>query len=186
MEALKAPGVRFGLIVGGVYVVIMAVLFSSGVKVYKSAFAMLPFWIMIALGVVAGLQERKINGGFITFGRAVITVQTVFIISEFMINALDFTLYNFVDPELHQKIKEYTVATTAETIERFSGVVNYQENDIEELMDTVKNANYHFKRKDALMKFVTWCVIDAIFALIIGIIIRKEPKATISEHEYTN
>lgn len=176
MNALNAPGVKFGLISGGFYAIFISILFSLGIDMFQGYLRIVPFLAMLILALMAGLSERKLNGGYLSFGKAVMAIGSVFVISELFLNMTEFTIYNFVDPELHIKMKAYTIETTEKTVDMMSGVFQYREGDIDEIMEAVTNADYHFRLTNALLKFVTWVAVDFVFALILAIIVRKEPK----------
>lgn len=176
MNALNAPGVKFGLISGGFYAIFISILFSLGIDSFQGYLRVVPVSAMIILALFAGLGERKLNGGFLAFGKAVMAIGSVFVISELMLNITEFTIYNFVDPDLHIAMKAYTIETTEKTIDMMSGIFQYQEGDVDDIMKAVTEADYHFRLTNALLKFVTWVAIDFVFALILAIIVRKEPK----------
>ncbi|MCB0737095.1 MAG: DUF4199 domain-containing protein [Bacteroidetes bacterium] len=186
MNALKAPGVKFGLISGLVYSIIITLIFSGGINSFQGWGRYMPLITTVTFALLAGFSERKLNGGYITFGRAVLVMGTVFIISELMFNITEVLLYNVVDPDLHNKVKAYMVEKTAETIDLFSGAISYKQDQIDEIMDAVRDADYRMNMYNAGSRFIVYSILDFVIAVILAIIVRREPKSSNSlDHDIT-
>lgn len=176
MSFLKEHGIRFGLISAAFSVVLQIILYSMGAESYLSGWTALAWFVMLGLAFFAGAMELRSNGGIsIAFQRALIVVFTVMVITEFFSVITEFSFYNFVNRDFHYEVKDIRIAQTQESFEQFSKVIDYNDSDFDEIMETVENADFHFYVSNAALKFVMWLCIDFLFALILAAIIKKDP-----------
>jgi len=175
MELLKKPGVRFGLISAMVYAIGLVLVRFAGIEAFTSWPKAFPWLIMLAIAFVACVKQLAINGGRLPFPKAMVIILTVMVLTEASAALTEWLIYQ-VDTELPARMKEVKLSRTAASFEQFDGIIDYAEGDREEIMSEVENANYNFSAGNAVLKFVTWIIIDFLFALLLAAIVRKEPK----------
>ncbi|MGB0430181.1 MAG: DUF4199 domain-containing protein [Bacteroidia bacterium] len=176
MSFFKEHGIRLGFISAAFAIVLQLVLFSLGAEKYLSGWTSVSFFMMLTLAFVAGALELRSNGGTsITFQRSLMVVFTVMVITEFFAVITEFSVYNVIDPDFYIEAKEIRIAQTIESFESFSNVIDYNDSDLDEIMEEVEKADFQFYVSNAALKFVMWLCIDFLFALILAAIIKKDP-----------
>lgn len=176
MNIWKEPGLKWGIISGLFYSLFLIILFSLGPEAFIGNSKFIAYLAMLSFGFVAGMQERKLGEGLISFGRAFTIILTVFAFTEFLAVFAEWLIYNVFDPSFHEKIKPIVLAKTQESMETISKFLEYGEGDADEILKTVNDADYKFYILSAVQKFVTWLALDFLFALILAAILKKEPK----------
>lgn len=165
----------YGLVSGGLSILIHALLFMLGPQSYFSIWSNLPAFVMLLVSFAATWQLRASQGGAIGFQSAVFSAYTVMIVHGLLSVIIEWTLYNIVDPGFYLIAAEVKMERILESMETYSRWIDYSESDIEEIVMTAQSADYHFYFKDALSKFLLGAIINFLFALILATILKKEP-----------
>lgn len=175
-DILHQPGVKFGLIAGVFFCLLLFVLHSIDAATFVGGWRYLGWAVMLAMGFLAGVSELKANNDVLKFPRAITVIFTVFLITDFFAVATEYAIYNAFDTDLHKEVKEVQLQRTRDWMNKIGAVIDYAEGDIEENLQEVENADFNFYLSDAGLKFLTGAAINFFFALLLGIIVRKEPK----------
>ena len=184
--SFSTPAVQYGLIAGVVYALGLVILYLLGDYYFIGTFAMffsfrmIPFFIAAAIAVYAGSAQKKLNGGYISFANAFLTVLLAMLISEAFFILTMWLLYNVVDPDLAMRGKEMTLAKIEETY--YS--LGMDEEQIDEAMQIVESQDFSYGLKTILLGALFSAIISAVIALITAAIIKKEkPETYVSEAE---
>jgi len=164
-------GITYGLIAGLLMIVISLVLYLGGVKMFLSPVAYLSYLVIITIAVLAGLRQKKLNGGYIEFSEALKVVFSVFAIGFLMQIAFMFVLLNYIDIPFREALAQETIEATISMMKR----MGVSESTIEDAMKADAGAdNYSIGKM--LLGYAIWCIVFFIVSLIIAAIIkRKKP-----------
>ena len=160
--------IKYGVIIGVISIVITAITYAAGPSMFFPM-TLLMFPIGIAMYVYFGIQARKANGGYFTFGEAFKSLYMMGIIATLLSTVFGYVLFGIVDPNFFMDAQ----TEMAYMIGGFFG----QDRDA---MDAALEAQEPqlFTVGQALIQFIQTCVIGAIGALIIGAIIKKQDPET--------
>lgn len=175
---MNSPGLKIGLISAAISVTLSAILYYVDPRLKYGDFAVLPQLIIIGLAFFAGVWERSVNGGYISFGRVLGAIFAVFVITEVSYSLFEFVLHNYIDSEAPAVMKEVKIDNTIKWAERYKSIgIQMSEEEYKNQLDIVTNKiDYRFRLSNALQAILVWCLIDLVFALILAAILRREPK----------
>ena len=165
--------VLYGLICGGVSVVLTLVLYLAGAEYFGNFWlGIAAFAISIAIAVMGGLAQKKANGGYLPFSEALKTVFTIFVISAFISTLFLYILLNYIDEPFRQALAQVTAEKTGEMMKNFGA----PQDQIDKATTDALDAN-NYSAKRMFLGFAFYCTIWFIFSLIIAAIIkRKRPE----------
>lgn len=157
-------------LVSMVFFVIVYVIDLKFIVSFKGIAAM--FLVSIGAAVWAIITYRKEVGGYLTFTNAFVSVLVMICISSLIGFGFNQLMYNVIDPELPQTLKDYTKEMTMEMLDRF----DVPDDQVEEQMEKLEeqdNFSFGAQLKNTL---ITMIVFGGIMGLILGLIFKKTPK----------
>lgn len=167
----KRPSVAWtmGLIAGLVMCLITLCLYLGGVEFYLSSLAWSGYLVIIAIAVISGLRQKKLNGGYLSMGEGLKAVFMVFALGFLLQTLFAHILFNYIDVPFRDALTQAGM----EKAEAFMKRMGASESQIEEAM---KNANDPKNNTllSALLSYCISCVIFFVISLIIAAIIRKK------------
>jgi hypothetical protein len=125
--------------------------------------------ILIVCLVLAGIGDRKANGGFISFGAALKSTffTSVLIALGGLIGGV--ILFNLVDTDLAMQIENMTMQMTNDIMERF----NAPSSAIDEALDEIEGMHEDYSIFGQVVKTAQGLILYLIISLIIAAIIKK-------------
>src|ERR1035437_1940665 len=96
---------RYGLIGGGISILITSLLYVIDYSLLFGGFAYIGVATVIISGILAALHKKKANNGYITYGESVSTSMGPFAIGQAMATAFILLLYLVIDSSLIAKMK---------------------------------------------------------------------------------
>lgn len=178
METHESPlksGVNTGLILGIMLVVItFLIYFINPITMVSLAYGLVTLALVFFIVIYFGIQYRKSIGGFMDFGAAFkFSFITLFVsgVISVMGNLL---LHNIIDPALSSVLVESQLENQIAMLEKF-GVADAISSEQLDKMQTDLEAAYTVVGQ--LKGFGLLLIIYAIFALILGAIIKKRDKS---------
>jgi hypothetical protein len=168
----KNMGVLYGLIHGGIAILFTLVLYLGGVKWFTHPLAWSALAIPLVVGVLGGLAQKKVNGGFLSFGEALKTVFTVFVIGTLVSTAFSYLLFNVIDVPFREALSQEAAEATAKMMERFGASQEQIDKAVEE---TLSGNNYTLSRQ--VLGFAFMSIVWFVISLIIAAIIKKDKPA---------
>src|SRR4051812_40267056 len=93
----KNSNLLFGLIYGGVSILFTVILYLGGVERSMGKLTYLAFVFPILFAVLAALQQKKQQGGYLEFSEALKATFTVLVVGTFLSVAFEYVLYNYID-----------------------------------------------------------------------------------------
>ncbi len=165
-------GMTYGLISGLVSVVFGLVLYLMGAKAYVSPVAYLGMLLPVVIAVLAGIRQKKLDGGYIDFARALKVTFMTFVIGTLIAMAFNYVLFNFIDVPFREALTQESAVKAAELMKKFGA----KQEQIDQVMEeTMKGNNFSFSKQ--LLNAAFSCILWFVISLIISVIIkRKKPE----------
>ncbi|QNR24005.1 DUF4199 domain-containing protein [Croceimicrobium hydrocarbonivorans] len=119
--------------------------------------------------VLASLKVRKDNGGILSFKDAFTSVILVFLIAVIPTSLLTYVLFNFIDPEITELVKERSIEATISLLEKFNTPQEQIDIAVEEAL---KQDQFSLTSitKSLLYRFIG----VSLFGLIVAAIVKKK------------
>lgn len=161
--------VKHGLIIGVISIVVTTITYLMGPDAFSGplSYAMIP--ITIGLYVYFGIQGRKENGGYFTFGEAFKYIFTMGVVSTILSMVYQYVLFGIIDPDFYVQVGEAALEKTVGVYE----AMGMDQSQIDTAMDQAREG-LGYTIKNVLIGFGFSLVIGAIGAAIIGAIIKKQ------------
>lgn len=174
MEAKQQNvGVLFGIISGLASILITLVLYLMGTKAFVSPLTwVLSFVVPIVFAVLAGLRQRRLQGGYIEFREALKVVFTTFVLSSVLATIFSYLLFNVIDVPFREALMQEIAESTAKFMQRMKA----SPEDIEKAMSDMNNADNYSIGKQTLnlaIGLIVWFIISLIIAAIVK---KKKPE----------
>lgn len=173
-NSIKSSAINYGLYLGAGLSLITVAVYAINLDL------MVQWWlgivlllVVVGVGVVSTAKSKGIQNGIISFkdalGSYVLTVALGLLISTLV----SYILFNFIDPEAAEYVKEKTVELTQNMMEGF----NLPADAVAEAVDKLENDN-QFSITNLLKNFFFSMVFQVIIGLIVAAIMKKnEPIA---------
>lgn len=168
-ESNLSHGMKWGLIIGIVYCILLYLRFSTGASnpVLFSAWAFIGYIIVLVLLLISGFQLRKKNGGFIELKEVFKVLFLSVLIFELFYAVFNFIYLKYIDPEFFQKLKDSTEVLLQKS--------KQSQSEIDKLL---KNIDPDSGRKmtifDVLKTYLFYISISGLCAFLFSLIIRKK------------
>lgn len=156
----------YGLIGGASIIVFTLILYIGGVSWFMSGLAFVHYLILITIAVLCGLKERKLYGGFISFGQALKVLFLYFVIAKLMMALFEYALFNFIDIPFRQAISQ----KAAEGYEKMLSKFGTPQDKIDETVNQLLSGESYNLRNTFLgyaMGLIGWFLCSLIIAAII-------------------
>ncbi|MBI2271222.1 MAG: DUF4199 domain-containing protein [Bacteroidetes bacterium] len=167
---MKDPGIKYGLIAGFIGILLQAFTYLMGVQF------MATWWVgililvaIITMYVILSLRIRKDMGGYITFKDAFIKTFVMCIIAGTISTLFGLLLYHVIDPELPDKLQNAIMEKTMTMMENMGA----PQEKIDEVAEQLQEAGNNFSVGAQIKNYFVGILFGAIFALIMGAIIKK-------------
>ena len=164
----KNVALTYGLIGGLILAVYLFCLYLGGVEAMLSPISWLAHLILIAVAVMGGLAQRKLNGGHLPFAEALKTVFTICVLAFLIQTAFSYVLMNFIDTSFRDQL----TVETMNKVEQFMRKLGAPEEQIEKAIEEASQKN-PYSVSQVLLGFGIWCIVLFIISLIIAAIIKR-------------
>jgi hypothetical protein len=160
-------GLKFGLI----NIILFLALYFIGIE-YMVNYWIMAFLVALLMGflIYTGINYRKLNNGFISFKDAFLVMFTAFVVSGFVMLVFNVIFYNFVDPSLPANLKLLMEDKVITMMEKF----NSPESEIEKAIERFENFEDQYTTTGLLIQYMQSFILGGIFAVIIGLFIKKK------------
>lgn len=167
----SSTGLIYGLLGGLIMSIFLLLLYVGGVSYFMSAVAWLGYLIIITIAVLAGVRQKKLNGGYLSFGEALKVVFTVFALAFLIQTIFSYVLLNYVDTSFRDNLTQATLVKTEEMLKKFGA----SESQIEEAVKRASEQDsYSFK--NIALGYGMMCILFFLISLIIAAVIKKKPQ----------
>jgi hypothetical protein len=168
---MQNPAVKYGLIAGFIGILLQTFMYLMGVQFMATWWVGISVLVLIVvMYVILSLRIRKDNGGFITFKEAFGRVFLMCLIAATCSTLFSLLLYHVIDPELPQKMQDAIMDKTLAMMERMGA----PQEKIDEISEKLKESGNNFSVAGQIKSYIFAIIFGAIFALIMGAIIKKE------------
>jgi hypothetical protein len=165
--------VKNGLILGGLSTVFLFVVYMVDITTLGNKEVIIPSLIIsIGLYFFFAFQMRKEQGGFMTFKQAFMAVFMMLMVAGVVSTTFKTLLYNVIDTEIAEDVKRSTIEQTESIYESF-GIADKEES-IQALAD-LEEKDFSMTPTNIGIELGVIVVFNLIFALIIGVIVKKNP-----------
>jgi hypothetical protein len=166
---------RFGAILGVVSAIITLLLYVIDPALMISVWNLVLLIVFLGLVIYGGISYRKEIGGYLDFGPAYIhgfvTLVTMSVIGAIM----GLLLYFVIDPTLPETLTEATLQQSADMAARFGA----PQEAVDQLMeDQREQTAAQFTMAGQLKGFGIQIIVNAVLALITGLIVRRREKVS--------
>lgn len=172
--SFKKSASNYGLILGGVLAVTVALLYSMSLEsLTKWWLGIILFLVSLVFGIVSVAKSKAILGGFISFKEAFTSYFITIVIGLGISVLTSILIFNVVDPGAAEYLNEQIVEITRGMMERFGA----PELEIDKAIAELEGKN-NYAIGNQLQSFVFQIIFYSIFGLLIALIMkRKDPNA---------
>lgn len=168
-EIIKKNGVTFGIILGLFSVLYTTAIYVTDLTLFTSWWlGLVSFAISITIGFVLVSKTKK-QLGTMTFKEGFTVYFLAALIGSFISTMFYYVLFNFIDPQAKETIKEITLKYTAEMMQKF-GAPTAQVNEAIQKMAETDN----YSLGNLLFGLAIVLVFQAIFGLILAAIFKSK------------
>lgn len=126
--------------------------------------------VFIVFMVLAATDERKANGGYITFAEALKAAFLAYIVGGLIYFLFFHILQTVIDPSIPELTKEKAL----ETMDMWEGIMS--EEQLEQTRETIEEQSFVPTIGSTLLGYLLTVIVSFFFALIIAAIVkRKKP-----------
>ena len=176
--------IKHGLIYGVISIVYLMITYLLGVKAMTSGWnSAIQLVVFIGLFVFIGLEARKINGGFISFGEAFKAIFLSFALGSFLYLLFNFVLNTVINPSLPGQLFEEGVKTATSMMEKFGMSEDDIEKTYDQMMEQKDSVYDSFTLTGFLLSYVYFLAIGSIGIAIASLIAKKNDPNPFAEVE---
>jgi hypothetical protein len=170
---LTKESIKYGIIGGLIICLVHIGSWTMGVATYVSVISIESFVpYLIILFLLAGLQIRKQNGGFLSFKEAIKFVFLAYAIVAAIEAINSYILYNILDKDLTGKVLEITREKMVKMMEKFGATPEQLKENMQKVDAEKKETNL----RNILLGTGMYLIWYFVKSMIISIIIKKDPK----------
>ncbi|MEY2828564.1 MAG: hypothetical protein RIQ33_422 [Bacteroidota bacterium] len=168
------PGIKWGGYAGAAYVLITYIIYS----VFKDARCIFPysyynFIIVVVAMVIAGLEKRKSQSGYINFKSAMSATFTVAVIAMVAYGIFYFVLFNYIDTQLVSSLKTIYLINYEKIFTTLHTPQDVQEMTLANIKNNVLDITLKSVAQETFVSFIKCFFLAA----IISVVIRKKQSA---------
>ena len=165
---MKNAGVNNGVIIGLAGVALTMILYFISPKTMLSYADWLTYPIFIFFMWKAANDTKKANGGFISFGDALVPAIIATAIGALIIGLFRYVHFNFIDPTLPEVAKEIAM----EALDKMGGFLG--ETQIEAMQEALEEQDMTQTLGKTGAAFLITTVIGSLIALIIAAVVKRD------------
>ncbi len=178
-ESNLSHGVKWGLIIGFIYCLLLWVRFSTGTSnpVIFTLWTVAGYILVLILLLVSGFRLRKMNGGYIELKEIFKVLFLSVLIFEFFYEVFTFFYLKYINPDFFQKLRDATEVLLQKTTK--------SQDEIDKMLknidpDTGKNLNLF----DVMKSYLFYIAISGLCAFIFSLIIQKKREISDTERDH--
>lgn len=168
-EIIKKNGVTYGIILGLFSVLFTTAIYAIDLELFTSWWlGLVSFAIAITIGIVLVSKTKK-QMGTMTFKEGFTVYFIAALIGTFVSTVYNYVLFNFIDTQAKETIKEITMKYTADMMEKFGTPAAAINETMQKLSET---DNYSIG--NLLFGMAIVLVFQAVFGLILAAIFKSK------------
>lgn len=171
---IKSSALKHGLYLGILMILITAILYAVNLDLMtKWWLNIILFGIILTFGIVSSMKSRKLLNGFISFKQAFSSYFITVAIGVILSTVFSILLFNVIDPEAAEVLKEKIVQASVQMMENF-GAPN---SEIDKAV-AVMNEQDQFSLVSQLKSIAWQLLVYAVIGLLVALIVKKtDPNA---------
>jgi hypothetical protein len=163
------PALLFGLLNAVISIVFTVILYLIGVDAALSPVAYCSILIPLVCCVVGGLQQRKLNGGYLEFRDALKVTFQILVIGSLLSVIFNYIYLNYIDTPFRDALAQ----ASGEKLGKFLEKLDMPEDKLDEAIEKASDVkNYGLGKM--MLGFVSGCIPSFIIALIVSAIIKRK------------
>lgn len=171
-KSFNFVAIQYGLMVGLAYTVALFMLYFMGIEVFLGFARAGVYGLVWAAIIYFTVQLRKTNDNAFTFGEALLVLMVMYVSAEVVWHIGNYVIFNFVDAELSQTVKDVSIEKTRAMMEKFGT----PEGEIDKAMERVEKEDYAFTIFKLGQSLGIYMVVGLVMASIAALVIKKAPQ----------
>ena len=169
-EIIKKNGISFGFIFGLFSVLLTTTLYIVDLELFTNSWiGIISVIISITIGIILITKTKKQLNNVISFKEAFTVYFIAAAIGSTISTIFNYLLFNFIDPQAKETIKEITMKYTADLMAKFGAPSASVNETMKKLAETD-----NFSLGNLLMGLAFSLVFSAIFGLILAAIFKSK------------
>ncbi|RLJ62483.1 uncharacterized protein DUF4199 [Lacinutrix venerupis] len=169
----KSSATNYGLYLGGVLALATILVYALKLELFASiTLGIILFVITLTFGVISIIKAKKIQNGFISFKEAFTSYFITVLIGIVISSLISFIIFNFVDPEAAETLKEIALESQVEMLRNF----NQPEESIEMVVEASEKQGNLFSIQNVFTSLIGYIIFYSIIGLIISLIMKRKPE----------
>lgn len=163
-EIIKKNGTTFGLVLGLISIIITTIVYAVNIELFtKWWLGIITISISIGMGIYIVSKTKKEMKGQISFKECFSVYFVAAAIGSALSMLYNYILFNFIDPQAKETIKEITMKYTSEMLQKFDTPAE----TIKETMAKIAETD-NYSIENILSGLAVSLLFSAIFALILA------------------
>ena len=169
-KSLKSTAINYGIYLGLIISSITVVAYAVNLDLFtKWWYGILLLFIIIITGIISSAKARSLSGGFISFKQAFSSYFIPIAVGVLISTTVGIVLFNVVDTEAADVIKQRSIEATVEMMENFGSPQEAIDQQIAVLEETDQFSAV------GQLKGIAWQLLFySIIGLIVAAIIKKK------------
>ncbi len=165
---------KYGLFLGLFMIVVTVIFYVINIELLaKWWLGIILFLVIIGVGIASSIKARKLLNGFISFKGAFSSYFTTVVVAVLLSSIFSIILFNVIDPEASDIIKERIIETSTQMMENFGA----PQTEIDKAVAQMQEQN-QFSVVSQLKSLAWQFLFYAIIGLIVALAIKKtDPNA---------
>ncbi|WP_315814306.1 DUF4199 domain-containing protein [Paraflavitalea speifideaquila] len=151
----SSVGWVYGLIAGLAMVVFTLLMYIGGVEAYMGSQAYLGYLVIIAIAVLGGLRQKKLNGGYLSMSEGLKVVFTIFALGFLLQTIFSHILLNYIDVSFRDALTQAGIEKMIEIMKRFGASQSNIDEAIKKANDPQNNSFFGI--------LFNYCIVCVIF-----------------------
>ncbi|MCK5400575.1 MAG: DUF4199 domain-containing protein [Flavobacteriaceae bacterium] len=171
-DSIKSSAKNYGLYLGGLLALLTALVYAVNldlmINMWYSIFILL---LIIVFGIISVAKAKGLLEGYITFKQSFTSYFLTILIGLVISTVVSYLIFNIIDPEAANVIKEKTIEASIAMMEGFGAPAE----TIAEAVDKMEKDN-QFSVGNVVKSLAIQLVIFSVIGLIVAAIMKKNPE----------
>jgi len=168
------PALKWGLIYGIFFIILNTIFQYTAPRMIFTGIptTILSFGMPIFCMVMAGVEIKKMQEGYLSFGEGIKHTFLVWAIGSLLMILHGYIQMHFIDPSLLEVQKE-VVLETGQMVGEFFGMPEEMQDELNDEMAAAAEDMEHQTFGSAIFSWMSGCILGVIISMIISAIIKK-------------
>lgn len=168
-KSLRSSAVNYGLYIGLILTSFTIIAYAVNLELLtKWWLGLLLFFVILILGIISVSKSKKLLSGFISFKQAFTTWFTTIVVGVLISSVVSVVLFNFIDPQAAEIIKQSTIDASVSMMESFGA----PQSEIDKAIIAIEEQN-QFEIVNVLKSLAWQFLFYALLGLIVAAIMKK-------------